>query len=110
MYGGWILLLLCGPAGSIRRGLSSRALRAVATLGYGVYLTYFPLCEHVVGPLSRSLVKGRAWPTAVVWPLAVASLFAMSLLAAYILHLLIEKPCRKRIAAYYSGAGSTSSA
>jgi peptidoglycan/LPS O-acetylase OafA/YrhL len=111
LYGGWIVLALNDDGGWIQRGLSARIFRSIATLGYGVYLTYLLLGERVVGPVARSLSKGRGWPAAVVWPFAVLFLFAVSLCAAYILHLLIEKPCsRLRVAAYSSGTSSTNSA
>jgi peptidoglycan/LPS O-acetylase OafA/YrhL len=108
MYAGFVLLLLSMEGSSIQRGLSARAFRVVATLAYAVYLTYLPLCERVVGPIARSLLKGQGWPMAVVWPLAVSSLFALALSAAYVLHLLVEKPCLRLRAAIYSGSATSS--
>jgi peptidoglycan/LPS O-acetylase OafA/YrhL len=92
MYAAWMLLVLNDPQGWIQRGLSARIFRTGASLGFGVFLTYAPLCGHVVGPLARALVRGRAWPIVVVWPLAVTTLLVASFFAAYLLHVAVEKP------------------
>jgi peptidoglycan/LPS O-acetylase OafA/YrhL len=95
MYFGWVLLLLNGGGGWIQHLLSAPFFRRVATLGYGVYLTHIPLCMAFIGPIARSLVYRRGWPMLAMWPIGVASLLIASLLASYILHLLVEKPCLK---------------
>jgi peptidoglycan/LPS O-acetylase OafA/YrhL len=92
MYFGWVLLLLNGGAGWVQRALGASFWRRIATLGYGVYLVHIPLCDNLVAPLARSLVKGRAWPMAVVWPLSVIMLFGASLAVSYVCHALVEKP------------------
>jgi len=92
MYFGWVLLLLNGTGGWIRRLLSAPVFRRVATLGYGVYLVHVPLCDKLVTPFARALIKDHAWPMPVVWPLAVVALMLASLAVAYGLHLLVEKP------------------
>jgi peptidoglycan/LPS O-acetylase OafA/YrhL len=100
MYFGWTLLVLHGGEGWIARALSLDATRRVATLGYGIYLVHLPICENVVSPLARGLVRHR-WPMAAVWPLSVCLLFTLSLAGSYLLHVLVEKPAlrvRDRIA------------
>jgi peptidoglycan/LPS O-acetylase OafA/YrhL len=100
MYFGWLLLLLHGERGWITRALSHPLFRRVATLGYGVYLVHIPLCDHVIVPLARSL-QGHV-SMALVWPASVVLLMASSLVLAYVLHVLVEKPAlrlRERIAA-----------
>jgi peptidoglycan/LPS O-acetylase OafA/YrhL len=92
MYFGWVLLLLNGGDGWVQRVLGAPFWRRVATLGYGVYLVHIPMCDHVVAPAARSLVKAWHWPMAVVWPLSVLALFVVSLGAAYVLHVVVEKP------------------
>jgi peptidoglycan/LPS O-acetylase OafA/YrhL len=92
MYFGWVLLLLNGGNGWIQRLLSAGFWRRVATLGYGVYLVHIPMCDHVVAPVARALIKRSHWPMGVVWPLSVLALFVVSLGAAYVLHVVVEKP------------------
>lgn len=91
MYFAWVLLLLHGD-GAIARALSAPALRRIATLGYGVYLVHIPLFDATVRPAARVAVRAWHVPMPVVWPLSVAALLAASLAAAYLLHLLVEKP------------------
>ncbi len=92
MYFGLVLLLLNGGEWWIQRALSAPFWRRLATLGYGVYLLHIPMCDHVVAPLARALVKKAHWPMGAVWPLSVLSLFVVSLGGAYVLHVLVEKP------------------
>ncbi|HEY8040022.1 MAG TPA: acyltransferase, partial [Polyangiaceae bacterium] len=92
MYFGWVLLLLNGGAGWIHRMLAAAPWRRLATLGYGVYLLHIPLCDHAVAPVARSLIKAHHWPMGLVWPLSVVALFVLSLLASYVLHVVVEKP------------------
>jgi peptidoglycan/LPS O-acetylase OafA/YrhL len=112
MYAGFILLVLNDSGGWIRDGLSAPIFRVLASVGYGVYLTYLPLCERIIVPVSRSLLKSWHWPSALVWPLALGSLLFAALCIAYVLHMLIERPCSRLSASPYSksGTGSTSSA
>jgi peptidoglycan/LPS O-acetylase OafA/YrhL len=102
MYIGWVLLLLNGGAGWMQRLFSLPVFRRIATLGYGVYLVHLPICTEVIAPAARALIGRLGWPILLVWPLAVVSLFALSLATSYGLHLAIEKPAlrlRDRLAA-----------
>jgi peptidoglycan/LPS O-acetylase OafA/YrhL len=102
MYFGWTLLLLNGQDGWMQRALSLPVFRRFATLGYGVYLVHIPVCDVLVRPLARTLIKTRGWPMPVVWPLAVVVLVGASLAVGYVLHVLVEKPSlriRERLAA-----------
>ncbi len=102
MYVGWTLLVLASTGGWIVRTLSLDVMRRVATLGYGIYLVHLPICEYIIAPLAKSLVERHGWPMTVVWPLSVCSLFTLSLVTSYALHVLVEKPAlrvRDRIAA-----------
>ncbi|MGH7296155.1 MAG: acyltransferase family protein [Polyangiaceae bacterium] len=92
MYFLWLLLLLNGGDGWIRRTLSAPFFRSAATLGYGVYLLHIPLCDRAIAPVAHALVKDHGWPMVAVWPLSVAALFTLSHLASYFLHVLVEKP------------------
>jgi peptidoglycan/LPS O-acetylase OafA/YrhL len=92
MYFAWVLLLLNGNGGWIERALSAPFWRRTATLGYGVYLLHIPLCDHAVAPVARALIKDHQWPMTAIWPLSVATLFVLSLAAAYVLHVTVEKP------------------
>lgn len=92
MYFGWVLLLLNGGDGWVKRALSAPFWRHLATLGYGVYLVHIPLCDKFVAPLARSLSKVHHWPMTAVWPLSVLMLWALSLLVSYGCHIVVEKP------------------
>jgi peptidoglycan/LPS O-acetylase OafA/YrhL len=92
MYFALILLVLNGPDGWLRRFLSAKAFRQLATLGYGVYLVHVPSFFWPVGPLARWLRVSRGWSMGAVWPTALVMLLAVSFLGAYGLHLLVEKP------------------
>jgi peptidoglycan/LPS O-acetylase OafA/YrhL len=91
MYFGWVMLLLNGGSGWIRRALSLPIFRSVATLGYGVYLLHFPIWG-ILGPTVFALGAANGRPTWILWPLGVGLLMAGSLAAAYVLHILVEKP------------------
>jgi peptidoglycan/LPS O-acetylase OafA/YrhL len=102
LYAGWVLLVLDGGDGWVQRFLSAPFWRTLATLGYGVYLLHIPLCDHIVAPLARRLVDATHAPMVLVWSLSVAALFALSLAASYVLHVVVEKPflwIRDRVAA-----------
>jgi peptidoglycan/LPS O-acetylase OafA/YrhL len=90
MYFGLLTLLLCTP-GPVQNLLSKPIFRRIATLGYGVYLVHIPLCDHVIVPLARALDE-RHVSLFLVWTLSMVLLCALSLAAAYVMHLLIEKP------------------
>jgi peptidoglycan/LPS O-acetylase OafA/YrhL len=92
MYFGFVLLLLNGGNGWIRRGLSAPLFRRVATLGYGVYLVHIPLCYVLINPGASALVDRWGWSMAAVWPLSLAALIGGSLAVAYVMHVVIEKP------------------
>ncbi len=99
MYFGFLLLLLHGD-GVIHRFLSAPVFRRIATLGYGVYLVHIPLCDHVVVPAARKLIAQKM-SLALVWPISLVMLLAMSATLAYAMHVMIEKPAlwvRDRIA------------
>lgn len=100
MYLCLVPLALYGE-GWVVRGLSAPFFRRLATLGYGVYLVHIPIIDHVMVPAGRA-AQARHWSMALVWPVALASTFALSLLLAYVLHVVVEKPSlrlRDRIAA-----------
>jgi peptidoglycan/LPS O-acetylase OafA/YrhL len=90
MYFAWLLLLLYSD-GWLQRTLAHPVFRKVATLGYGVYLVHIPVLNRVLVPLAWGLQK-RHVPMAVIWPVSLVLLMALSLAVAYVLHLLIEKP------------------
>jgi peptidoglycan/LPS O-acetylase OafA/YrhL len=91
MYFGWLMLLLNGGDGWVRRALSLPVFRRVATLGYGVYLLHIPIWA-ILGPTVYGLGMRGGWSKGMVWPFSVALLTATSLAGAYILHVLVEKP------------------
>jgi peptidoglycan/LPS O-acetylase OafA/YrhL len=88
MYFGWVLLILHGGDGWVRRALSAPVFRRIATLGYGVYLVHIPLCYALVTPRARALIEEGGWSMAAVWPLSVAALMLASLVLSYVLHVL----------------------
>lgn len=91
MYFLVVLLLLHSPPSPIARFLGAPTFRRLATLGYGVYLAHVPIGEHVVSPLAKRLVASGV-SVAAVWFLAVGALFALSLVVAWVLHVVVEKP------------------
>ncbi|CAN5206324.1 acyltransferase [soil metagenome] len=91
MYFLLVMLLLHGPRTVIGAVLSQPIFRRIATLGYGVYLAHVPICVHVAFPVAR-WASAKGTPMVVLWPLTVLGLFGLSLIAAYILHLLVERP------------------
>jgi len=100
MYFGLVLLLLHAPAGSISRFFSRPIFRRLATLGYGVYLVHIPVAEHLVVPAAEGM-RAHGVPLEIVWTFALVALMTVSLLVAYGLHLLVEKPslwARDRVA------------
>lgn len=101
MYFPALLLLLHGGEGWIQRALGRSELRALATLGYGVYLVHIPLIDHAAMPAVRALEE-RGVSMLLVWPGALAAVTLASFVLAYAMHVLIEKPSllvRQRLAA-----------
>jgi peptidoglycan/LPS O-acetylase OafA/YrhL len=90
MYYGFVLLLLQGE-GLVAHLLGAEFFRKTATLGYGVYLVHIPLCYEVLVPLARRLVDKNI-PMAVIWPVSLFTVLAISFVLAYVLHVLVEKP------------------
>ncbi len=94
------LLVLLNGTGIVVRLLSLSIFRRVATLGYGIYLVHIPILDFAIVPIAKGLER-RAVPMFVIWPLSLALLMALSILVAYALHVLVEKPTlrvRERIA------------
>jgi peptidoglycan/LPS O-acetylase OafA/YrhL len=91
MYFGWLMLLLNGGDGWIRRTLSLPLFRRVATLGYGVYLLHIPLWWYL-GPFVYLFGARGGWSAGVVWAFGVGLLTIASIAGAYVLHILVEKP------------------
>jgi peptidoglycan/LPS O-acetylase OafA/YrhL len=89
MYFGWITLLLNGGDGWVRRALSLRAFRVIATLGYGIYLLHIPVWLYL-SPTVMKLAAHR--PMWFVWSVGVTVLMGGSIVGAYLLHILVEKP------------------
>lgn len=101
MYFGCLLLLIHGDTESwVHRALSAPIFRSIATLGYGVYLVHIPLCDYLIVPMARAM-EARHVPMVIVWPVALFALLAASLVLAYVMHVIIEKPSlrvRERLA------------
>lgn len=87
MYACMLVLLLHGPPSLFTRALARPELRWFATLGYGIYLVHVPICE-----LAAKHVTPLAQAPATKWALVLALVLGGSALAAYVLHLLVEKP------------------
>jgi peptidoglycan/LPS O-acetylase OafA/YrhL len=90
MYAGVLPLLLYGQ-GAIQRALSAPIFRKIATLGYGVYLVHIPVSYFVPLGVAHTL-RARHVSMIVVWPTALAASLLISLMAAFMLHVLVEKP------------------
>lgn len=96
MYGPLVLLLVNRET-ALSRFLGARAFLVLATFGYGVYLVHIPVGDYVVVPavllagvaLLRAGVLLPAW---LVWGVALALTWAVSVLVAYLLHVLVERP------------------
>jgi peptidoglycan/LPS O-acetylase OafA/YrhL len=85
------LILLLHTDGPVQRFLGAAWFRHVATLGYGVYLVHIPILDLVMVPLARRMQHAHV-PMTVIWPTSLVLLMALSLVVAYAMHLLIEKP------------------
>jgi peptidoglycan/LPS O-acetylase OafA/YrhL len=95
MYVPLVLQLVNRPSW-LARALGHRAWLWVATFGYGIYLVHIPVANglvYVIGGIALQLaLHGTVMPLTLVWALAVAVTFGMSLAIAYVLHLAVEKP------------------
>jgi peptidoglycan/LPS O-acetylase OafA/YrhL len=91
MYFGWVMLLLNGGGGWVRRALSLAGFRYVATLGYGIYLLHIPVMA-LLGPTLYAFGSQGGRPTWLVWSFGVGLLMVGSIAAAYVMHVLVEKP------------------
>jgi peptidoglycan/LPS O-acetylase OafA/YrhL len=96
MYMPLVLQLVSRPS-PVARFLGHRAWLFAATFGYGIYLVHIPLADRfgvpIVGALSIALaLKGFVLPLKVVWAISVAFTFGLSLAAAWVLHVVVEKP------------------
>jgi peptidoglycan/LPS O-acetylase OafA/YrhL len=92
MYFCLVLLLLNGGDSWLRRLLSAGIFRRIATLGYGVYLVHMPVCDRIIAPVANALVRDWHWPVEIVWTLTVPAVMVGSMVFAYVLHVLVEKP------------------
>jgi peptidoglycan/LPS O-acetylase OafA/YrhL len=90
MYFGFLILFLHSE-GWLQRWLSVPIFRSIATLGYGVYLVHIPLLYALVVPIARSLDKFGT-PHLVIWFASLGLLMFFSLVLAYVMHVMIEKP------------------
>ncbi len=100
MYFPALLLILHGD-GWVQRFLSAPIYRRLATLGYGVYLVHIPVIDRVLVPIAHGLHDG-GMSMAILWPLSLVGVTAVSFVIAYLLHVFVEKPSlriRERLAA-----------
>jgi peptidoglycan/LPS O-acetylase OafA/YrhL len=94
------LILLIHTDGLIARLLSWSGFRAIATLGYGVYLVHIPIIDDLVVPWARRFDRQHL-PKGLLWTGAFLVTMACALAIGYVLHVLVEKPAlrlRDRIA------------
>ena len=89
MYFAALLLVLHGES-AIVRFLSAPVFRALATLGYGVYLVHTPILELLV-PFALKLAA-HGISTSAIWPTALVVVMVLALALGYVMHVLIEKP------------------
>lgn len=87
-----LVLVLLFHDGPLSRFLGQRPFLWAATLGYGVYLVHIPLMVWVVTPVAARLLRGQHWSLGATWWASLGLLVVVSLAAAYVLHLLVEKP------------------
>jgi peptidoglycan/LPS O-acetylase OafA/YrhL len=90
MYLGFLILFLHSE-GWLQRALSIPVFRNIATLGYGVYLVHIPLLYALVVPSAQAMDKAGV-PHSVIWITSLTLLMVLSLILAYVMHVLIEKP------------------
>jgi peptidoglycan/LPS O-acetylase OafA/YrhL len=94
-----VVYLLFAPS-LAARALAAPVFLRLATLGYGVYLVHMPLVLLVGVPACAALSSGGGATAPALWG-GVLAVFAASLLYAYALHLVVEKPAlwaRDRVA------------
>jgi peptidoglycan/LPS O-acetylase OafA/YrhL len=91
MYAAVVMPLLLGPSTPMQRFLSARPWLYIATLGYAVYLIHIPVMDRFVKFAVVGFVLARYHPM-IVWLIAMMLLCLVSWSAAYVLHLLVEKP------------------
>lgn len=91
---GWVLVLLhvLYVDSPFARFLGRPIFLRLATVGYGVYLVHLPLVLLVGIPTFVILQRALGAPDVVAFVVGVAAAFASSLLYAYGLHLVVEKP------------------
>ncbi len=87
-----LLLVLLNTTGWAPRLLGHRVFLRFATLGYGIYLVHVPLCASLVAPLATRLHRDGATNAAGIWGISFAALVVSSVVAAYVLHVVVEKP------------------
>ncbi len=87
-----LVLLLLNADGWFQRFLSHRLFLQSATLGYGIYLVHIPIAGYVLLPLVTYVAVHWNPGAAVLWWGYLISLFLVSTLVSYVLHLLVEKP------------------
>ncbi len=87
-----LVTTLITSTGKVACLLGHRAFLYLATLGYGVYLVHMPLVRTLGLDAYLRLAILHRLPQPVAFVLAVTIVFAASLAAGYVLHLLVEKP------------------
>ena len=95
------LLLMLNHESRVSRWLSAPFFLRIATLGYGIYLWHIPVCEKAIVPLAQALFFQLHWSMNVVWTVTLVVLLIASAAAAYVTHVLVEKPAlwlRDRVA------------
>jgi peptidoglycan/LPS O-acetylase OafA/YrhL len=96
-----LVLLVINTDSPVTRWLSSRWFLRFATLGYGVYLVHPVVIGGVVAPAAFALAYRFHLPLLLVWWASLAMLLVLASAAAYVLHILVEKPAlyiRDRVA------------
>lgn len=86
------LLIMMNVESRLARWLSAGAFLRIATLGYGIYLWHVPVCEKLIIPLSRLIFGRLHWPMGAVWLATLSLLMVATTFAAYVSHILVEKP------------------
>jgi peptidoglycan/LPS O-acetylase OafA/YrhL len=87
-----LFIYLITTKGLLARVLGHRVFAWFAALGYGVYLTHMPLVLLFGLPVYLRLVFVLKLPVLIALLAAVLTVFALSLVVSYVLHLLVEKP------------------
>src|SRR5262249_55068382 len=98
---GVVTLLLHGE-GRFHRFLSAPIFRRIATVGYGVYLVHIPIIQRYLVPSAAGYQHAHGTSMWLLWPATLAAVMSLSMLVAYGLHVVVEKPSlriRERLAA-----------